>query len=83
VRRRGSAKTTVTWATAGGEVEADGWEDLAKKLKAPAGRKGATETQQRLRVLNRLGADGWEVFSHQSRPSTGVTEVWGFKRKVR
>src|SRR5262249_40494628 len=30
------AKTTVRWVTAKATVEADGWEDMAKKLKAPA-----------------------------------------------
>src|SRR5947209_1482511 len=50
--------TTVRWATADEEVQADGWEQLAEKLKAPAPKKEGTPTVHKLRVFNRLGADG-------------------------
>ena len=77
------AQTTVTWITSDGEVEATGWEELGKKLKAPAARKGATDTTRKLRVLNRLGADGWEMVAHRPSESRSGDEVWLFKRRVK
>jgi hypothetical protein len=77
------ARTTITWITADEEVETTGWEEMAKKLKAPAGKKKASEASHKLRVLNRLGADGWEVIAHRPSESFSGAEVWLFKRKVK
>ena len=77
------AQTTVTWITADAEVETKGWDELARKLKATPAKKDATDTVRKLRVLNRLGADGWEVVSHRPNESFSGTEVWLFKRKVK
>jgi hypothetical protein len=86
------ATTTVRWALGDTEVEAKGWDDMAEKLKAP-GKEGAG---QRLRVLNALGADGWELVTQQTGTgpflptepgargfSPGATTTLLFKRRVR
>jgi len=59
---------------------ASSWEDLAAKLKAPEAKSGATTVAaHRLRVLNHLGSQGWELIS----AGTGSTlSPWVFKRKV-
>jgi hypothetical protein len=69
------AATTVRWVTGEGETEADGWEGLATKMKAPAAAKGATPVAHKLKLLNHLGAQGWELVS-------STTTVMTFKRKA-
>jgi len=69
-------QNTVTWITADEEVEAADWKALADKLKAPAKAESGNPTLHRLRVLNRLSADGWEIMEH-----TGTTN-WTFRRRV-
>jgi hypothetical protein len=64
------------------EVEASGWEDLATKIKAPAAKKGATPDAHRMKVLNHLGRQGWELVSHHKLDGNG-TAVWTFKRRVK
>jgi hypothetical protein len=77
---------TAHWVTAEGDVKADTWKDLAEKLKAPAAKKAATEESHRLRVFNRLAADGWEFVGdrpgHRSKAGELETEAWLFRRKV-
>ena len=76
------ATVTVRWATAEEEVQAESWEQLAEKLKAPAPKKEPTPTVHKLRVLNRLGADGWEIAEHTGTDGTTGTATWVFKRRV-
>ena len=62
--RRVVRQTMIRFATAEGEVEAASWQELATKLKAPEPKSGGTSAaSQRLRVLNYLGSQGWEVVS--------------------
>lgn len=72
----------VRWITAHEEITAANWEELAEKLKAPAAGKEATTRSHKLRVFDRLGADGWELVGQQ----TGTTPAWAgtsmFKRRV-
>lgn len=68
-------KVTARWATAEGETEADSWEALAAKLKAPAAAKGAKVAAHRLKLLNHLGSQGWELVSSNGNLMT-------FKRKL-
>jgi len=84
-------KVITTWSTSAAKVSGDGWEDMAKKLKAPAPAKAA-EVNHKLRVMDQLGAQGWELVSVElpaprtaavrgaasARPST----TWLFKRKL-
>jgi hypothetical protein len=73
---------TVRWATGEEEVQAENWEQLADKLKAPAAKKEGTATVHKLRVFNRLGADGWEVVEHTGTDGTVGTATWLLKRRV-
>jgi hypothetical protein len=67
----------VRWITAAGEVDATSWEELAEKLKLPPARSGVvTPATQRLRVLNHLGAQGWEMVNG------GTASSSVFKRRV-
>lgn len=77
------ARVPVTWITADGEVEAASWDDMGKQLKARPAKKDAIEATQKLRVLNHLGAAGWEVYSHRTSELRPTTEVWLLKRKVK
>jgi hypothetical protein len=70
------AQTTVWWITADEEIEATDWKSLADKLRAPAAKNDGSPTMHRLRVLNRLSADAWEVYEHTS------VNNWTFRRRV-
>jgi len=77
------AKTTVTWITANDSVTAESWAGMAEKLKAPAMRKETVAAHDRVRVLNRLGAEGWEVYARQPDDTSIRGEILMLKRKVR
>jgi hypothetical protein len=76
-------EATPHWVTAEEDVEAADWADLAAKLKGPAAKKAATEECHRLRVFNRLSADGWELAGHRPKSGSAGTEAWTFRRKAR
>jgi len=69
-------QNAVQWVTADEEIEAADWKALADKLKAPAAKADGSANMHRLRVLNRLSADGWEIYEHQG------TYNWTFRRRV-
>jgi hypothetical protein len=74
---------TVHWVTADEDVEAGGWEDMANKLKAPAPKKdGGSVIQHKLRVLNRLSTDGWELIEHTGTDGATGTANWTFRKRV-
>jgi hypothetical protein len=75
-------KVAIVWTTSEEEVKAEGWENLADKLKAPAPKKEGSETVHKLRVLDRLGSDGWEVTEHTEKQDFAATAVWRFKRRL-
>jgi hypothetical protein len=68
-------KVSVRWVTGDGETEADDWAALAGKLKAPAAAKGANAAAHRVKLLNHLGSQGWELVSSNGNLMT-------FKRKL-
>jgi len=70
------AKSKTTWITGDGETEGDSWEDLAAKLKAPAAAKDARPAAHKVKFLNHLGAQGWELVSNDGNAMT-------FKRKAK
>jgi hypothetical protein len=77
-------QVTANWYTAAGAVEAKEWKDLGDKLRAPGAKDDASPLALRLRVLDRLGADGWEVYEHE-RPANGFggsTETWMLRRRL-
>jgi hypothetical protein len=69
-------KATARWITADGETEGEGWDGLAAKLKAPAAGKDAKPAAHKVKLLNHLGREGWELVS------TSDGTVWTFKRKA-
>jgi hypothetical protein len=71
---------SVRWATADSLVEGTDWATLGDKLKAPAAKRDGALAQT-LRVLDRLGADGWEVYEH-SAPAHGDSDTWWLKRRL-
>jgi hypothetical protein len=72
-------RVTVRWITADGEIEATSWAELAATLKAPAAKADATAAAHKVRVLNHLGSQGWELISVGS----GSAAPWVFKRKAK
>ncbi len=79
-------QVVIRWTTAEGEIEEKGWAEMADKLKAPPPKKeGLPATVHKLRVLNRLGADGWEVIDHTGTDGmegrTGPA-TWLLKRRA-
>ena len=81
---RGISEVSVTRASrtiATEEIETDTWEELGDKLKAPAAKKDAKDAAQRLRVLNHLGRQGWELVGRDKGDVAAIT-VWTFKRRL-
>ena len=74
-------QVTARWNTANEEVEGKDWADLGDKLKAPAAKKDS-DVAQKLRVFDRLGAEGWEVYEHTSNKALGTTDTWSLRRRV-
>jgi len=68
--------TPVVFVTADEEIQAPDWKAMADKLKAPAAKGEGSGDMHRLRILNRLSADGWEIYEHPS------TYVWTFRRRM-
>jgi hypothetical protein len=75
-----AVETSIRWTTAQEEVVTKEWEELADKLKAPAAKKQSPLTVHRLRVLNALSAEGWELLD---RPLGDGNNTWSFRRVVR
>jgi hypothetical protein len=77
------AAPVVRWSTGDDEVIVKSWEELAEKLKAPSPKKEpATATQHKLRVLNKLGSEGWEMVEHTGTDGTSGLATWTFKRRL-
>jgi hypothetical protein len=74
-------QTTVRWTTAEEEMEYKEWEELADKLKAPSPKKESPPNVHKLRVLNKLSADGWELLDRPAGDASMGT--WTFRRQVR
>jgi hypothetical protein len=84
---RTQGKPAFSWSTSSAKVSADGWDEMAKKLKAPAAKD--PEANHRLRVMDALGAQGWELVSVEppaaaARAAAGVRggTMWLFKRRL-
>ncbi len=73
-------QTTIRWATAEELVEFKDWEELADKLKAPVAKKESPPTVHKLRVLNKLSADGWEMLDRILPDTTGISLA--FRRRL-
>jgi hypothetical protein len=61
-------------------VEAVSWEDLEVKLKVPAAKQAVSSAAaHKIRVLNHLGSQGWELVSGGASTASSASL---FKRKV-
>jgi hypothetical protein len=76
-KKTGYAKAVTSRST----VEAPDWEGLAAKLKAPAAAKDADDTAQRLRVMDAVGDQGWELVGNRSNEES-LFEFRSFKRRA-
>jgi hypothetical protein len=72
---------SVRWATGEEEIETNGWEDLANRLKAPAPKKESSSIVHKLRVLNALSAAGWELVDSPG-PEPRDEYIWSFRRRA-
>ncbi len=75
------ARVSIRWVTGDDEIEATSWEDLGAKIKVPPAKKGASAEAHKMKVLNFLGSQGWEMVSNQSELVS--QSVLTFKRKVK
>jgi hypothetical protein len=76
ILRRPPSTTVIRFSTGDDEIEADDWKAMGDKLKAPNAKKEGSETVHKLRVLNKLAADGWEFDSHPD------INAWTLKRRL-
>ena len=68
--------------TGDADVEAQGWDDLAAKLKMSGAKKAATPAGRKVQVLNHLGGEGWELVGVTGGTTAAGAAVWTFKRRV-
>ncbi|MFO0811182.1 MAG: hypothetical protein U0746_21340 [Gemmataceae bacterium] len=75
----------AAWVTGDAEVEAESWEALATKLKVTEGPKSDNPATYKLRVLNHLGRQGWEMVSatQPTSPTATTVSTFVFKRKAK
>src|SRR5262245_18516256 len=78
-----AAQPMIHWVTSDEDMEVHGWEDLATKLKAPEAKMNVSSNTHRMRALNQLGAEGWELLARQPADGVRGSEVLTFKRKVK
>jgi hypothetical protein len=73
-------QTTIKWTTGEEELVVKDWDELGEELKAPSPKKESPQTVHKLRVLNKLSADGWELLD---RPQAdAMNGVWTFRRRL-
>jgi hypothetical protein len=77
------AQVSIRWVTGDDEIEATSWEDLGAKIKAQPAKKGASPEAHKMKVLNFLGSQGWEMVSNQQEILSSAGSTLTFKRKVK
>lgn len=73
--------------TAKDEIWVDRMKDLADRLNAPPGKEDGSGTHHRMRVLDKLSADGWEVvefptFNRPTQDPLAGVYVWALRRRL-
>ena len=63
---------TVKWVSATGEVTTKGWEELAEKLKLLGFKSEGSAALQKIRMLNALGGEGWELMEQHTSSSSAA-----------
>lgn len=75
--------TPIKWTTGEEEIEVQEWSELADKLKAPAPKKDSPQGVHKLRVLNKLSADRWEMMDQSlSDVRSPAIMGWSFRRRL-
>lgn len=82
--------SSIEWTSAEGFVRGYGWERMGDVLKSPVvnadeprvEKKDVSESLHRIRVLNHLGRQGWEMISTSTSDERG-SSIWTFKRLIR
>jgi hypothetical protein len=75
----------TTWVTAKDEIEAEHMKDLADRLNAPLGKEEGSSAHHRMRVMDKLSADGWEVVEYPTlnrKDPVGGSYIWSFRRRL-
>jgi hypothetical protein len=70
------------WVTSEAEMDAENWQELAKKMKVALGKKKLSEAMYKMKVLNHLGANGWELVGFEPQDNNPNLSQWLFKRKI-
>jgi hypothetical protein len=79
----GPVVAPIKWTTGEDEIEVQEWSDLADKLKAPAPKKESPQGVHKLRVLNKLSAEGWEMMDQSlSDVRSPAMMGWSFRRRL-
>ncbi len=74
----------ATWVTAKDEIEAEHMKELADRLNASPGKDDGSSTHHRMRVMDKLSADGWEVVEYPTlnrKDPVGGCYIWSFRRR--
>jgi hypothetical protein len=62
----GDHKERCAWSKSDRAVTAESWKELADKLEVKFKDKDRGQQGVRMAILDRLGADGWELVSHST-----------------
>ncbi len=80
----------ISWITGDEVVIGDDWDTIAEKLKAQSidqkllNDENLVENSvlKRIRVLNHLGKQGWELSPSESTTNSVTVRTWTFKRRL-
>src|SRR5262249_49418494 len=75
----------ASWVTGEEEVDAGSWEELGGKLKVAEAPKSDNPAVHKVRVLNHLGRQGWEMVSaaQPTSPLGTTVTTFVFKRRAK
>jgi hypothetical protein len=65
---------TVKWVSGSGEMTVRSWEELAEKLKLLGFKTEGSAALQKIRMLNALGGEGWELMEQQQSTSSAFMQ---------
>jgi hypothetical protein len=73
---------SVTWLTSTERVEVQNWRELAKHLGIAQPDNLLPPAVARLKVLEKLSADGWEIMDRPNLDARNHQFTWTFRRKL-